>query len=625
MRDGESGPPLVGLIGERDISGALRRRKSQYVFRTVPKPRISEYEGDGWEVAKKNKESCRMRKLKPHDVMFEDRVWTMVARLGWMWMNEDRSFRFHYTKSESGEGKQIDVFAADAETTLFVECKSAPERRQSGSSFAQDVHEISDIRKGLNDNLRKALGTRPKTAWLFFTRNYRVGEADQERFRQKRIFHIPEDELSYYEQLVAHLGPVAKYQLVGRLFEGQTIPELDTRVPALRARVAGRTVYSFLVEPELLLKLGYVLHRTSAIASDLERYQRLVNRARLREIRRYIVHDGGFFPNSVIVNIRAKSRLRFDLGGGGEHASQTTIGILHLPQKFHSAMIIDGQHRLFGYGQTDERRTHKIPVVAFVNLPGQEQADMFVTINATQRSVPQNLLMTLRAEFDWDSKDPSEATYAAEVRLVRELNDRMDSMLHRRIVLAEETKDEERCLTLRYLQREGLRRTTLLASVRQGGLVKGPPCSLERWLGWGLGDDARHAPSGRCRWPIERPEIAEEPALVGSGACRCPSGPRRRSIGVAASLRLEQHPLARHSRPVAHPHPTSKTSGHILVREVAAPPTPRSRPLQSRPRLPRLRRRFPDALLAHTLLRAGVSPVRLSCQTARSILSAPTV
>ena len=464
-------PPIAGLVRDADISSALRRRRSRYVFCTIPKPRISEYESDGWEIVRRNRESCRMRKSKSHDVMFEDRVWAMIAKLGWTWMNGDRNFRLRHTKIEKDRGKQVDVFAADAETALFVECKSAAERRLVAPSFAQDIHEISDIRKGINDNLRTAFGRRPKTAWLFFTRNYRVGERDEERFKTKNVFHIPEDQLAYYEQLVAHLGPVAKYQLVGRLFEGQNIPELDTRVPALRAKVAGQQMYSFLVEPELLLKVGYVVHRTSAIASDLDRYQRLVSRARLRDIRRYIVQEGGFFPNSIILNIRARSRLRFDLAGGGEHASETSLGILHLPQRYHSAMIIDGQHRLFGYGQTDERRTHKIPVVAFENLPGEKQADMFVTINATQRSVPQNLLMTLRAEFDWNSKDPSEAKNAAEVRLVGDLNNGTDSMLYGRIVLAEENKDDNRCLTLRYLQREGLRRTNLLASIRQGALV----------------------------------------------------------------------------------------------------------------------------------------------------------
>ena len=273
---------MAGLVGASAISKALRLRRSPYFFRTVPKPRISEYERDGWEIAKKNKASCRMRKLKPHDLMFEDRVWTMLAKLGWTWMNEDRVFRLRHTKIEKAKGKQIDVFAVDEETAVLVECKSAAERRQTTLSFAQDIHEISDIRKGINDTIRKTFKGKFKTAWLFFTRNYRVGEADEERFRDKNIFHIPEDELSYYEQLATHLGPVAKYQLVGRLFEGQVIPQLDTRVPALRAKVAGQVMYSFLVEPDLLLKVGYVLHRTSAIASDLHRYQRLVNRARLR-------------------------------------------------------------------------------------------------------------------------------------------------------------------------------------------------------------------------------------------------------------------------------------------------------------------------------------------------------
>ena len=473
--DASPQPPIPGLITEKEIAQELRTRRSPYVFVTIPRRRISEYEDERWEIAKKNKISCRMRRLKTHDVMLEDRTWVMLSKLGWRWMNKNRNFRLRHRKNSEDKGKQVDVFAADDETAIIVECKSAAERRKAPPSFAQDIHEISDIRRGANANLRKAFGTKPKTAWLFVTQNYRISDADQERFKERNVFHIPEDELSYYEQLVAHLGPVAKYQLFGRLFEGQDIPELDTRIPALRAKTAGRTIYSFLVEPELLLKIGHVLHRTAATSSELIKYQRLVSRSRIREIQRYIEKEDGFFPNSVILNIRSKSRtsLRFDLAGGGEHASKTALGVLHLPRQYHSAMIIDGQHRLFGYGQTKERVSHMIPVVAFADLPGQDQANMFVTINAKQKSVPQNLLMTLRAEFDWGSQIPSEAKYAAEVKLVEQLNDQPNSVLYKRIMLAEEAKSEERNLTLRYLQNEGLKRTKLLAGVSQGQLVKG--------------------------------------------------------------------------------------------------------------------------------------------------------
>ena len=51
--------------------------------------------------------------------------------------------------------------------------------------------------------------------------------------------------------------------------------------------------------------------------------------------------------------------------------------------------------------------------------------------------------MTLRAEFDWGSNDPSEAKYAAEVKLVEQLNDQPDSVLYKRIMLSEEAKSAE--------------------------------------------------------------------------------------------------------------------------------------------------------------------------------------
>ena len=225
-------PPIPGLIREPKISRELRIRRSQYVFVTVPKACISKYEDDGWAIVKKYKKSCKMRKPKTHDVLLEDRAWVMLANLGWTWMNKGRNFRLPHAKNEKDKGKQIDVFAADDETAIIAECKSAKERRTASTSFAKDIHEISDIKKGVHDNLRKAFGKKHKMAWLFLTHNHRVGEVDQERFKEKNVFHFPEEELSYYEQLVGHLGSVAKYQLFGRLFKDQDIPELDTRVPA---------------------------------------------------------------------------------------------------------------------------------------------------------------------------------------------------------------------------------------------------------------------------------------------------------------------------------------------------------------------------------------------------------
>ena len=449
----------------------LRGRRSPYVFETIPKALISEYEDKGWEKATKpNKKSQRMRKPKSHDVALEDRTWAMLAKLGWDWMNKDRQFRVRHAKDDTIPGKQIDVFVADRETALVVECKSAVARRSR--SFQLGIHEIDAIRRKVYATLQTALGGKRKMAWLFVTSNIIVGHADQKRFVENNVFHFSEDDLSYYEQLVDHLGPVAKYQLFARVFKGKAIPGLDTRVPALRGKAGGRTVYSFLVEPELLLKIGYVLHRTTASSDDLNTYQRLLKKPRLTSIKNYI-EKGGFFPNSVILNLRSASALQFDLAGGGGHASKTDLGVLHLPKKYQTAMIIDGQHRLFGYGLTEQRRTDMIPVVAFSNLPVDQQSDMFVKINNEQKSVPINLLMSLEAEFHEDSDDPAAALKSALTKLVARMNDKNDSLLYKRILLGEETRTDRRSITLRYLLGQGLRRTHVIGTIEKGAFVQG--------------------------------------------------------------------------------------------------------------------------------------------------------
>ena len=129
--DSHQQPPIPGLIRELEISRELRIRRSQYVFVTIPKACISEYEDAGWTIAKKNKKSCRMRKPKAHDVLLEDRTWVMLSKLGWTWMNKDRNFRLRHAKSEEDKGKQIDVFAADDETAIIAECKSVAARGRS--------------------------------------------------------------------------------------------------------------------------------------------------------------------------------------------------------------------------------------------------------------------------------------------------------------------------------------------------------------------------------------------------------------------------------------------------------------------------------------------------------------
>ena len=59
----------------------------------------------------------------------------------------------------------------------------------------------------------------------------------------------------------------------------------------------------FLISPHELLKLSYISHRASTTNDDIETYQRMVKRSRLKDIGAFI-DDGGKFPTNIVANIK---------------------------------------------------------------------------------------------------------------------------------------------------------------------------------------------------------------------------------------------------------------------------------------------------------------------------------
>jgi DNA sulfur modification protein DndB len=112
------------MIAVRSIAAETRRRMSPDQFETVQPKQIPSLEDEGWVVDKRNKKSVRMRKPKPPDIAFEDRVWAAFAKLNFTSLNKDRTFTVRYGQGQS-ETQQVDVFAADDEVVLVIQCKSS--------------------------------------------------------------------------------------------------------------------------------------------------------------------------------------------------------------------------------------------------------------------------------------------------------------------------------------------------------------------------------------------------------------------------------------------------------------------------------------------------------------------
>ena len=431
------------LISEKDISKELRVRKKAFINQTIPNKNIAEYDDlieDGWELEKEFKTSKRLKKNKSHDVLFEDKVWSLFASLGFRLLNKNRDLELPYIKSNSKQTQQIDVFAKDDETIIIVECKSTKEENKRGD-FKKDLEAYKSKIGGIRTTINQLFPDQKlKFKFILATENYSISEPDVERLNNINGVHFDDDVIEYYINMHKQVGLASRYQLLGALFGGQEIPEIDNKIPAIKGKMGGHTYYSFSIEPEKLLKIGYVLHRNKANINMMPAYQRIIKRSRLKSVHEFIDTKKGYFPNSIIISIDSDKDLAFDRANTQVKSSISDIGILHLPKKYRSAYIIDGQHRLYGYADSEYKSKNSIPVVAFIDLAREEQVKLFMQINENQKAVSKNLRTTLNADLLWTSKNYLEQQKALRSRISIVLGESRNSSLFDKISIGEDRR-----------------------------------------------------------------------------------------------------------------------------------------------------------------------------------------
>lgn len=442
------------LISGDQIKKNLKARSDQYVHESIDKVLTSEYLTDGWELQKEFKTVNRIRRLKPLDEQFIDEIWVFLASLGFDIMNYDNRLRIPYDAKTPSLTQQINVFAMDEETMIFVMCKCTETGRRG--DFKDELEKLNACRGGIIQAVKNTFREHPKRKpkFIFATKNFELSNQDSERMKSFGITHLEACTVRYYTELLAHLGTAARYQFLGRLFEGQCIGEMENKVPAIRGKMGGATYYSFTIEPEKLLKISYVLHRTEANDDMMPSYQRIIKKNRLKEIRQFI-DDGGYFPNSIIVSLNTRGQsLQFDsapkeLRGDSD---RTKIGILHLPQCYGTMYIIDGQHRLYGYTGSKYASNNEIPVVAFENLDRTKQVELFMQINENQKSVPKNLRNTLNADLFWDDDNFNNRRLALRQRIAIRFGERPASPLYQRIRIGDNEKEAKSLITIETIE-----------------------------------------------------------------------------------------------------------------------------------------------------------------------------
>lgn len=446
MTDSES--PLTPLLDtDRDLRREYRRRNSIWELKSVSPADEEAQLQAGWTLHRRLKTTVKLQKERPLDERLENKWWALLYKMGYKEMNAGRQFRILMKRRGDIDGKkQIDVFARDEETVIVAECKACEKLRSR--SLQKDIEEFGALQKDLSTAIKKFYGTdfKPKILWFFVTENVIWSDEDIARARAHNIKRVTENELPYYTQLVEHLGRAARFQFLAEFLKDQPIPGLENvKVPATRGKLGGNFFYSFVTTPRHLLKIGFVNHRTLDDPEGHPTYQRLIQKTRLRDIGNYIT-DGGFFPNNLLVNFMKEPR--FDIIEK-DITTDVHYGQLYLPNTYKSAWIIDGQHRLYGYANLpDKHLDEKLIIIAFSGLKKREEADMFVTINHEQRSVPKNLLDDLEGQLGWESEDPSERIGALAARLLQQLNRDLSSNFYNRFTAEGLKATNKSCLTI---------------------------------------------------------------------------------------------------------------------------------------------------------------------------------
>lgn len=184
-------------------------------------------------------------------------------------------------------------------------------------------------------------------------------------------------------------------------FNGSVLPEHHSKFPN------GFKVVSFYIQPSALLSRAYVLRRDGwRDRSGL--YQRMILRAKLDLIRKYLVDQQRVFVNNIIVTLPSGTKIldanENTIDTATIHSTQPAI--ISIPSEFNSVGIIDGQHRVFSYyeGGANEkvigalRSQQNLLVTGIIYPEGVSdpektrfEAGLFLEINSTQSNAKSEL------------------------------------------------------------------------------------------------------------------------------------------------------------------------------------------------------------------------------------------
>jgi DNA sulfur modification protein DndB len=457
-----------------ESAGLARKKKLAVITKSVPSAHAAAASIDGWEVLSKSKKSTRFSKRKEPLMALEDRVWMLLYRLAFSSISGAGGSSLSVKRKAGDETTiQLGILGVNDEVSVVVRCIASTLKRGLIEQLVEDIQSNRETIIRAIANTVPAENKR-QTVFVLIASDIKLSTTQRAALEAAHITVFDQLDLDYYEKLTSHLGPAAKYQLLADVLPGRTIPALAIRVPAVKTKIGGVACYTFAISPEYLLKIAYVSHRSKGKASDVDTYQRMVSKSRLATIKQYI-SDDGVFPTNIVLNID-KDRLIFErvkqANAKDDQTDSGTLGWLDIKPAYKSAWIIDGQHRLYAYSGHERAHNSHLSVLAFEGLSASKQAQLFIDINAKQKSVKQSLLQELYAELHWDADEPAIRVRAIVSKAIQVIDEDAGSPFKGKIQTADSTRDNNRCVSITSIFGSLEKPGFFIAKERKGAVIE---------------------------------------------------------------------------------------------------------------------------------------------------------
>lgn len=329
------------------------------------------------------------------------RVWTIFEKAGFQTKpNSANPAEEAVVELSAGKKRRVDLLAElpGLGVKIIGENKS---RNKLDKSFTAYVHDLMELQKAAEANT------------VLFVSDDKDFDLEDKQYALERGFSFWEDEeLGYYEALVDTLGQDAKYEIL-RSLNITTQEQIQIHnVLALHFHQpfssSDNDLYVFTASPKMLLQTCVVLRKA---AGKKDTYQRMVNKSRLNKIAKFVGQSDAILPPNIVVHLSDKINSielpipEQDKSGKKIILSQRNnydLVLLQIPMEYASMEIIDGQHRLFGFTNTEPgtKEHFNLVVLGLANMHPKRRTETFVAINDNARRMDPNLVAYLKLTND---------------------------------------------------------------------------------------------------------------------------------------------------------------------------------------------------------------------------------